>query len=414
MPNWPHLIHGLSFEWRRIQRQSIATLLLKAASRFVGLALWLALLPLTIALHLAGYRRITVFTDRVGHLALEPDCLLKEQALGLIPRRRWFILAPPRRVANCHLLNYWKPLIRVHEGNAVCFILASMSRWGLMRHDISHYTITANKTQAAYRIYSQWGARPPLLSLTPTDKSWAVDALRELGLPDGVWFVCVHVREPGFSPIDDELHAHRNGSIEATIPAMQEIGRRGGWVIRIGEATTKPLQSMSRTIDYAHHPMKSDRLDVILCAEARFILGNSSGIALVGSAFGVPCAIANMIPTSDLWFNASDISIPKLLWSQRLGRHLRFDEAMASPIVEYRYAKLYREAGIRVDENSAEDIRDLVTEMLDRLEGRFEQLDGDAALARRFRSLLPEGRYAFDSSARVGTLFLRKRADLLS
>jgi putative glycosyltransferase (TIGR04372 family) len=386
---------------------------LKVGARGVRLVLWFILLPLTFALHLAGYRRVTVFTDRIGHLALEPDCLLKEQALGLIPKRRWFILAPPGRVANRHLLGYWKPFIRVHEDRIACFLLASMSMWGLMRYDISRYLLAARQAQLAYRIYSQWEDRPPLLSLNREDEDWGKDALRQLGIPEGAWFVCVHVREPGFSPVDEELHAHRNGDVGATLPAIKEIVSRGGWVVRIGDPTMTPLQPLTRVIDYAHHPTKSERLDIILCAKARFILGNTSGIALVGSVFGVPCAVANMIPIPTLWFGARDISIPKLLWSEDHGRYLRFDEIFGSPIADFRYANLYAESRIRVDENSAADITDLVVEMLDRLDGKFSQLDDDDRRSQRFRSLFRDNHYAVDSCARNGALYLRKHAFLL-
>lgn len=369
MLNWPHFTNGVAFEWRRIRRQGIAKLPFKMARHAASALLWLILLPLTIALHLAGFRRVTVFTERIGHLAIEPDCLLKEQALGLIPKRRWFILAPPGRIANTHLLRCWEPFFRIFRGKGACFILASMSRWGLLRHDISRYVLAFNEANAAHKIYAQWGDRPPLIALIGDDERWGAQALQRLGLPDGAWFVCVHVREPGYSSIDEELHSHRNGSVEATIPAMREITRRGGWVVRIGDPTMKHLPPTPQVVDYAHHPAKCDRLDIILCARARFILGNTSGIALVGTIFGVPCAIANMIPISEHWFNAKDMCIHKHLWPERLGRYLGFDEAMALPVANYHYAKLYKDAGIRVDENTPEEIRDLVIKMLDNLDG---------------------------------------------
>lgn len=358
----------LSYEWRRLSRNSLPALAWKISKKLASIVLGILLLPFSIILHLAGFRCVTVFTDRIGHLAIEPDCLIKEQTMGLIPKRKWFILAPPGRVANEHLLRYWEPFFLIFRGKIICFILASMSQWVIMRHNIYHYMLATNSTQASYRTYAQWGNRPPLLSLTGKDEEWGTQALCQMGLPDGAWFVCVHAREAGFSPIDEEHHAHRNSSIEATIPAMQEITQRGGWVIRIGDPSMKPLPTLPQTIDYAHHPMKCDRLDVILCAKARFILGNTSGIALVGSAFGVPCALANMIPFSALGLGPRDISIPKLLWSEPLSRYLTCQEILDSPISGFMYANLYRESKIRVVENSAEDIQQLVLEMIGHLE----------------------------------------------
>jgi len=366
-----------------------------------------------MALHLAGFRRLTVFTERIGHLAIEPDCLLKEQALGLLPRRRWFVLAPPGHVANPHLLGYWRPLIRVHENRALCFLLAGMSSFRLMRYEASTCLRWQRTPHSAYRIYSLWGNRTPLLRLTPADMQWGEEALRRLGVPANAWFVCVHVREGGFSPADEELHSHRNGSIEATIPAMKEVASQGGWVIRIGDRSMTPLPTLPQVIDYAHHPMKSDRLDVIVCARARFILGNTSGVSLVGSVFGVPCAIANMIPTATLWYGPRDICIPKLLWSETLARHLRFDEVLRSPVAWYRQARMYSDAGLRVDENSPEDLAEFVAEMLQRLTDAEVASPDDRHRVEQFRSCFPSNHSAADSCARVGSRFLRKYSHLL-
>jgi hypothetical protein len=76
-------------------------------------------------------------------------------------------------------------------------------------------------------------------------------------------------------------------------------------------------------------------------------------------------------------------------------------------------AKLYGDAGIVVEENSAEDIRDLVAEMLDRLEGRFVESDEDRKLQRRYMSLFRPGDYAYAAASRVGAAFLRKYKNLL-
>ena len=392
---------------------SLATIAWKSTLKLLGLLLGVLLLPVTVLLHLAGYRRVTVFTDRIGHLALEPDCLVKEQALGHIPRRKWIILAPPGRIANEHLLACWQPHFRIVRGRVACFVLASMSRWGLMRYDISHYALAIGKAQAAYRIHAEWGDRPPVLRLSGEDDVWGSEMLARMGVPAGGWFVCVHTREPGFSPVDEELQRHRNSAIENAIPAMQEIVARGGWVIRIGDPTMQPLPPMPRLIDYAHHPLKSPRLDVVLCARARFILGNTSGIGLVGTVFGVPCALTNLIPVSTLWFNRMDISIPKLIWSRRLGRYLRLDEIFVTAVANFHYASLYDDEEVKPVENSAQDILLLVTEMLDRLDGRWVDAPGDAELLAWAQALFKPEHHAFGSAARMAVSFLRQHGELL-
>lgn len=398
----------LIFEWRRIRRQSLPTLLGKALAKLLGFCLGFLLLPATALLHIAGYRYVTIFTDRVGHLALEPDCLLKEQILGRIRRRKWIMLAPSGRVANEHLLAYWSPHFHIVKNGLGCFLIVSMSRWGLMRHDVSHYARVVGRTQESFLIHALWAGRPPLLTLSADDLVYKRNALEELGLPVDAWFVCVHAREGGFSPTDEELHSHRNGSIKNLIPAMQKIVQSGGWVIRIGDASMEPLPAMTNIIDYARHPLKSPRLDVILCASCKFILGSTSGICLVGSVFGVPCAISNMVPTADLWYGHRDISIPKAIWSERHGRFLTLMELLQFPQGCYRYAKQYADEGLRLTENSSEDIEDLACEMMDRLGAEDFTSPEDALTLRMYREASDDRYTSRHSCAHLGATYYRK------
>lgn len=391
-----------------------ATLWRRGTSVTAGAVLWLVLLPLTVFLHVVGFRRLTVITGRIGHLAAEVDCFLKSRALGELPRRRWFLVAPPGCVANEHLMQYWSTRIAVVRSPLIAYIALAMSRWLLMKYDVSHYVLRLNATQDIYRINAKWRGRPPVLALTPADNLWSESALAKLGIPPGGWFVCVHVREEGFSPSDDRAHAHRNASPDAVTLAMEEIVRRGGWCVRMGDPSMSRLRPMPGVVDYAHHPLRSERYDVVLCAKARFFLGNTSGLALVSSAFGVPSALVNMIPMSALAPLPGDLSIPKLLVSKADSRVLTFREVLQEPAGDFRYAALYEVAEVRPVENDPEDIRDLVVEMLDRLAGCFADSVDDDVRQRRFTMLLRPGHYSYGAASRVGTVFLRKYEHLLA
>jgi putative glycosyltransferase (TIGR04372 family) len=399
--------------WERAKQEGVI-----GTAKFVGsfllvLVLWLLLLPATITLHLAGFRRITVIGDRIGHLAAEVDCFLKCKALGEVPKGRCFFLAIPiDRVSNPHLLSYWREKLPVVSHPLLARLLETMSRWVFMRKDVTSYILRLDQSADVFRVNADWNDRPPILQLTGEDREWGQQRLRDLGVPDDAWFVCIHVREPGYSPGDESAHAHRNGCIENVIPAMREIVRRGGWCIRMGDSSMTRMLDCDNVIDYAHHALRSPRLDVVLCAQCRFLLGSTSGLAFVSAAFGVPSALANMIPFSALGLLPKDISIPKLLWSERDQRYLGSDEIMNSEVANFRYAKLYVNEGIRVDENSADDIADLVREMLDRLDERFVESDEDWELCHRFKTSLRLGHYSFGTTAEVATTFLRNHTAL--
>jgi putative glycosyltransferase (TIGR04372 family) len=403
--------HRLIFEYSRIRKMSLLTLISKTVTKIAGLVIGIVLLPISAIFHLAGYRHITIFTDRIGHLALEPDCLIKEQLLGHIQKKKWILLAPFDRVANEHLLIYWQPYFIIVRNKLACFFIANLSRWGFMLYTADHYARTPGKPQASYRIYAEWGDKPPILSLNGEDEEWADFMMPQLGLPSEAWFVCVHAREGRFSPVDEEVHSHRNSNIMNTVLAIEEIVRRGGWVIRIGDPTMTPLPRMHGVIDYAHHPLKSQRLDVILCARARFMLATSSGIALVGSIFGVPCAISNLVPAADLWYGPRDISIPKPIWSERESRYLSLAEAMANPLGSYKYAKQFKDAGLAPRDNTPEDIWELVIEMFSRLEGTHILHTNDVNLQKCFKKLIPRNSHAYFSQASFGLQFIRKNSN---
>ena len=60
----------------------------------------------------------------------------------------------------------------------------------------------------------------------------------ELGLPPDAWYVCFHVREGGYSGDFDNI---RNCDIDNYVEAMQYITSKGGWVVRMGDASMKIL-----------------------------------------------------------------------------------------------------------------------------------------------------------------------------
>ena len=364
--------------------------------------------------YLLGVRFLPIkYLYAIGHLAIEPDCYVKEEILGIHPRYTAIMLAPVDKVANRHLLEYWRQYIRIVTSPTVCSLLYPLSQQKILQYDIARYVMNDHETALAYAINTKWAGKPPLLSLRGSDRQRGWDCLRKLGLPEGAWFVCVHGREPGNRP-QDAAHTHRDVDIYTYFPAMEAIVERGGWCIRMGDVATKPLPPMKNVIDYAHLGVKSDWMDVFLCASCRFLLGSDSGLSALVSVFGIPCALANLIPLSILPSGHTDIGIPKLLWSCAEQRYLTFKEILDSPMGQANFfADSFEKAGIRIVDNSPDDIRDLALEMLDRTEGRVTYTVADESLQRRFKSLFKPGHYGYGASSRIGRNFLRKYVRLL-
>jgi putative glycosyltransferase (TIGR04372 family) len=350
--------------------------------------------------------------SRIGHLCLDVDCFIKEGLLGRRPRYRGVLLLRKDRAANLCLLNYWRRHLWVISSPFWCDRLARFAAIKELQHPVDPYSTAMYETATFGAIQAAYGDRPPLLRLTKRHAAAGEKCLRAMGLPAGAWFVCVHCREEGYDR--QPVHRARNASIDSYAPAMEAVIARGGWCIRMGEPSVKPLSPLPGVIDYAHSHFRSDWMDIFLCARARFFLGCASGLSCVATVFGVPSAIANQaLPTFTAGHGLSDLVIPKLLWADHQARYLSFPEIAASPLAVVRLTHCLELAGVTAHDNTAEDIRELALEMLDELEGKFEETDEDPRLQQRMRSLFQPGHYGYGTASRTGRRFLRKHRALL-
>jgi len=397
-----------------IKTHGLIWLIKKIFSRCLKELAWILLLPISIPLHLLRFRRLLFRVEHIGHLAAEFDTYIKAKHLGLLPKKRYFyfVLAPKKKVANMHLLNYWRSQVPIITNFIACAFLNIVTKHFFMRYDVSNYISGFFGTQDIYRINNMWDNRPPLLVLSDADKNGCKNLLETIGISAEEWFVCLHVRESGFLPHNEFIQSHRNASIGNITTAIQEIVSRGGKVVRMGDKSMTPLPFMRGVIDYAHHALKSERMDVVLCAKAKFFLGCTSGLSFVSMVFGVPIAQANMIPVAALSVTRQDMSIPKLLWSELENRYLSFNEILSSPVGDFYFTQQYTKSAIRVEENSPEDIYELTVEMLDRLEGKFIESDEDKKFHEKYLSFFKPGHYSYGATSKVCIAFLRRHQHL--
>jgi len=352
------------------------------------------------------------YTWAIGHLASELDGYIKEEKLGLHPPYTGILLVPEGRVANACLLDYWKQYVHVIDSPELMKAMLPLAVQPELQYDITHLMARDYDTARIYAVNTLWGDRPPLLSLRQDHAERGSRCLEELGVPRDAWFVCVHARQTAY--LANNAHAHRSVDIQNYRLAMETIEALGGWCIRMGDTAMAPLPPMPHVIDYAHSDVKSDWMDIFLFASCHFMLGSNSGGLSVARAFGVPCLLPNQIPLSVLALGPQDLSIPKLLWKRAEGRYLTFGEILGSRLgMGNCYAQEFEQAGVDIIESSPEDIRDLVLEMIDRLEGRLSYSVEDEARQRRYKGLFRPGHYSHGGACRMGRSFLAKHEDLL-
>ena len=89
----------------------------------------------------------------------------------------------------------------------------------------------------------------------------------------GAWFVPLHVREGTYDGRRAGLHGIHNAEMATYLPAIAEITRRGGWVIRMGDPGMSRMPPLPNVIDYCHSDLRADWMDIFIATQGRFMLG---------------------------------------------------------------------------------------------------------------------------------------------
>lgn len=342
------------------------------------------------------------WTIAIGHIALLGP-VIKLAQCGRMPRRTIHLYVDSNGVANSYLLS----LLREHVQIVQAPVYGSVDS---QRVEIEQAGFEMVETcdgptflyEACCLGEQLWAERPALLNIPAADAQRAATQLASLGILAKDWFVGLHVRGPGYRRDPDDA---RNASISNYAEAVDEVLKRGGKVVWLGDTRTPlPDAIRSKVINYADSPQRSPMLDVFLCARSRFFVGTTSGISHVPALFGVPTLFTNTWPPFARPWRAGDVWIPKSLVTNH-GSKVSASAMFALPQCAIQSVSELRKRGFSLIENDRAILRDAFIEMLERAEGDGE----DAGREERHVDALLSA-IGSRSSARIAKAFLRQNA----
>jgi putative glycosyltransferase (TIGR04372 family) len=318
----------------------------------------------------------SIWARHIGHTATL-DYVIKLGILEGRPREDTILYVPRGSViANRFLLQQMAEHLRLVENPAdLPFDAAAVQplHYDYLGPRLPDGT-TAYYWEAAGKTYERWQheGRGPLLTFPPDleARGWAV--LQGAGVPQGAWFVALHVREGKWDGRSAGLHGNvLNADIATYRPAIEEITRRGGWVIRMGGPDMTPLAPSPNVFDYCHSRIRSDWMDVFIAARCKFMLATSSGPAYIPPLYGVPAVLTNWWPHGQRPWHASDIFVPKMLRRIADGSYLTLSETLGEPFAWCHSLRYLADNGVRVEDNEPQIILAAVEEMMARLDGKM-------------------------------------------
>jgi putative glycosyltransferase (TIGR04372 family) len=273
------------------------------------------------------------FTSVVSNTQLER--MLKRE-LTILPR---FLLAPVYR------LNRVIPFGKVHQDESIY-------------HDRD--------------VNDLLGTHPPRLAFTLEEEEIGRRLLAEMGIPNGAHFVCLNVRDNAFHN-QKKFTNYRNADVRNYLLAADELTKQGFYVVRMGKKVEQLLEADNKKIlDYASSSFRNDFMDIYLGAKCFFAISTSSGWDSVPEVlFRRPVLYTNFVPISRLRTWNSTIAILKRHWLTNQNRFLTQSEIFYLIDKDYESSSpKFDELGIVLIDNTEEEIRDAVLEMLHTLSTR--------------------------------------------
>ncbi len=324
---------------------------------------------------------------RIGHFVGNTELYLCERDAGInVPRQRHvdiFYMGGP--ICNQQLAIMWKRVLHVWPS----WIVAPVSRvnrliLGGMAHEIGE------NTQHDRDVHNLFDRCPPHLEFTPEEEIFGDACLRTMGIPQGARFVCLMVRDStylaAYESVDCSYHNYRDSDIQEYVLVAEALANRGYYVIRMGAKVREAMKiTHLKVIDYATNGMRSDFMDIYLGAKCEFCISTGLGLDGIPETFRRPIVYVNFVPLGYLHTSRKEfISITKKYFSKEEGRILTLREIFKRGVGFSLYASDYEFKGIKLIENTAEEIRDVVIEMAERLNGTWRSLENDEALQRSF------------------------------
>ena len=186
----------------------------------------------------------------------------------------------------------------------------------------------------------------------------------------------------------------------------------------MGAKVLKPLKSSNlKVIDYANSGKRSEFMDIYLGAKCSFCISTAgAGFFGIPYIFRKPNAFT-FVPIGYFFCNNSNhIMITKHHVHRKYKKRLTVSEIFSSNVALCSSSADFELNGIKLEDNSPKEIRDLVVEMDERINGNYKETNEDRMLQKRFWSTYEENMKRLSLKkpihgkikARFGAKFLRE------
>lgn len=359
---------------------------------------------------------------RLGHFAANTELYLCEKAEGInCPKVRTIdIFRVSKPVCNAYLEKKWRNLIP-HMWPS---FIVSPFFWALRilaLFGISDKSYLVVNTQSDRDVHSLYKKYPPRIKFSNEEELIGQSDLRNLGIPEGAKFVCLTVRDSAYLAShlpggNFDYHSYRDCDVTDYEQGCIALAEAGIFVVRMGARAKKELPfSHPRIIDYATNGMRSEFLDLYLASQCLFCVTNGTGFDALPMIFRKPILQVNAVPIScALTWSPVTLLLFKHHFDLLSGRELSLNEIFNRKVDTAMRTDVYMSRGVRLVDNSADELAEVFLEMVGRLNGDWRADPRDEMLQEKFWEIYSSGERIDSNGGQLhGTIDARYGAQYL-
>jgi len=305
-----------------------------------------------------------------------------------------FYVHPSDKIYNKQIIKMWKRKLNFLSGhflNPIDKVNELIPGWKIHKIEVTNRSMKQHKANSLIEKYQP-------LNFTSKEEIYGKEILKKFGLSENDKFVCLAVRDEAYQLKkvsarfkDWSYHDHRNFDINNFIMAAESLAERGYYVFRMGVVVKKALNTKNnKIIDYANSNLRSDFMDVYLGAKCTFCISTGFGFEEVPFVFRRPIALIQC-PFGDIGkiFAYSDkfLVLTKHHILEKENRELSLSEIFSHGVAYAERSKIFGERGIKLVDNTPEEIKDLVIEMANNLESKKKLNNEENQLQKNFKNL---------------------------
>jgi putative glycosyltransferase (TIGR04372 family) len=259
--------------------------------------------------------------------------------------------------------------------------------------------------------------------------------LKDLGLSKDDKFVCLLCRDDAYTKsifqdnfsleyeTEGDKSTFRNADIENFKLVSEYLTELGYYVIRMGDKNSKPfLTNNKKIIDYTKLEKKNEFMDIFLASHCNFFITTLSGLDAMASIHNIPFVIVNFPQVSlTRSTNKKQITIFKHFKRKKDSKNLTLSEIFDLNLAGALTNDIFSEKQIELIENTPEEIKDAVIEMIELIKNNFIVSDKNKDLQSVFWNLYFKKIDEYDLhfqhadfvKAHIGFSFLEKNKNFL-